>query len=209
MKRVLQNGYNVFVTLFFLIVAVALLTGCPKKIAPVGKGSKTTPVQKGSVLGGAEKRDGSLEGGSPVPLKEEEIPALVKLEGPLESPALEALVPEERALALSALADIFFDFGQWTIRPAETSLFEKNIAWMNTHMDTKIEIEGHADSRGTNEYNLILGEKRAHAVQEYLVQLGIDQSRLLVVSYGEERPFCNREDEACYQENRRVHFRAE
>ena len=71
---------------------------------------------------------------------------------------------------------------------------------------TKIMVEGHADSRGTNEYNLALGERRADAVRDYLVSLGLPNDRMTIVSKGEEQPFCTEETEACWQQNRRGHF---
>ncbi len=207
MKNVFQSGGKFFVTAFSLMLASAFLTGCPKKVAPLGKGSRGLSEQSGPSSGKIGKPDERLERGN-LPLTEEEIPSIVRLEEEkLEPPIPE--VPQEKSDDLSSITDILFDFGQWTIRSMDVALLEQNAGWLAAHPDAKIELEGHADPRGTNEYNLILGEKRANAVQEYLVQLGLDQTRFLVISYGEERPFCNEEDEACYQENRRVHFRVE
>jgi peptidoglycan-associated lipoprotein len=77
---------------------------------------------------------------------------------------------------------------------------------MKTNADKPLLIEGHCDERGTLAYNLVLGEKRAKAVQKFLTDLGVAGSRLTVVSYGKERPFCKEHDEACYQKNRRGHI---
>ncbi len=209
MRTVSQRSCPVLVSLVFLMLTTLFLTGCPKKVSPLGKGSKTPLGQSGSLSKGGGPGEG-LERGNKASLQEEEIPSLVKLEKPLDlSPSEGSEGPPKVIFDPSSLADIFFDFGRWDIRSTEIALFEKNVAWMAAHPDVKLELEGHADPRGTNEYNLILGERRAHAVQEYLVQLGMDRSRFLVVSYGEENPFCNIETESCYQENRRVHFRAE
>ena len=71
---------------------------------------------------------------------------------------------------------------------------------------TKVMVEGHADSRGTNEYNLALGERRSDAVRDYVVSLGLATDRVTIVSKGEEQPFCSDENEACWQQNRRGHF---
>jgi peptidoglycan-associated lipoprotein len=88
---------------------------------------------------------------------------------------------------------------------ARTSL-EKDSTWMKRWASTRVTIEGHADSRGTNEYNLALGERRAAATRDYLVTLGVPTSRIAVVSKGKEQPFCTEETEACWQQNRRGHF---
>jgi peptidoglycan-associated lipoprotein len=77
---------------------------------------------------------------------------------------------------------------------------------MKRRMSTKILVEGHCDSRGTNEYNLALGERRADAVRDYLVSLGVGTDRVTIVSKGEEQPFCGDETESCWQQNRRGHF---
>jgi len=72
--------------------------------------------------------------------------------------------------------------------------------------DAKILVEGHTDERGTNEYNLALGDRRANAVKDYLVSLGVSSSRIETISYGEEKPLCMGSDEECWQKNRRAHF---
>ena len=77
---------------------------------------------------------------------------------------------------------------------------------MKRWSSTKVLVEGHADSRGTNEYNLALAERRAAAVRDYLVSLGVTAARVTVVSKGEEAPFCTEEAESCWQQNRRGHF---
>ena len=87
------------------------------------------------------------------------------------------------------------------IRPVQ-----KNGDYMKRWASTKVLVEGHADSRGTNEYNLALAERRAAAVRDYLVSLGIGAERVTVVSKGEEAPFCTEGNETCWQQNRRGHF---
>jgi peptidoglycan-associated lipoprotein len=103
------------------------------------------------------------------------------------------------------LSDVLFDYDQSVIRNDARPILQKNADWLRRWTSTRITIEGHCDSRGTNEYNLALGERRANAVREYLVNLGIPGDRLLAVSKGEEAPACTEESEACWQRNRRGH----
>jgi peptidoglycan-associated lipoprotein len=85
------------------------------------------------------------------------------------------------------------------------AILQANAEWLRRWPSTRVTIEGHCDSRGTSEYNLALGERRANAVREYLVSLGVAADRLVVVSKGEETPVCFEEHEGCWQQNRRGH----
>jgi peptidoglycan-associated lipoprotein len=104
------------------------------------------------------------------------------------------------------LGDVFFDYDMSTIRDDARPILQKNADYLRRWTTTRISIEGHADARGTAEYNLALGERRASAVRDYLVSLGIATDRMLPVSRGEESPQCTEETEACWQRNRRGHF---
>ena len=104
------------------------------------------------------------------------------------------------------LSDVFFDLDQAQIRDEARPTLQKDADWMKRWSATKVTIEGHADSRGSAEYNLALGDRRASAVRAYLVSLGIAADRIQVVSKGKEAPFCTEENEACWQQNRRGHF---
>ena len=195
---------------FFMVMAV-LLTGCPKKVMPLGKGAKSPSILPPSVADKDKRLDPNFEGRGVIStLQEEEIPTVSV---PPVNKSAEGLVlrPIGQTLGDTAnLADIFFDYGQSTVRSIDIPILEKNAKWLLENSARKIELQGHADKRGTNEYNLVLAEKRAHAVQEYLVQLGVDSSKVLVVSFGEERPICtSSEDETCMQTNRRAHFHVE
>jgi len=108
--------------------------------------------------------------------------------------------------AEGALRDALFDYDRWTIREADTAVLAENARWMARWPTTRITVEGHCDERGTPEYNLALGERRATSVKSYLVSLGIASDRLTVVSYGKESPVCTDETEQCWQRNRRAHF---
>ena len=120
--------------------------------------------------------------------------------GPMRPPA-----PSE-FVAAPELKDIHFDFDKYDIRPGDAKILDENAKWMKANTNTLILIEGHCDERGTNEYNLALGERRAKATMNYLVSQGIAATRITVISYGEERPLCAEKNEACWTQNRRAHF---
>ena len=107
----------------------------------------------------------------------------------------------------SGLTDVFFDFDQYAIRSAAVPVLEKNAALLkHTYKDSTVLIGGYCDERGTVEYNLELGKRRAQAVKEYLVDLGVEEARIQIVSYGKEKPFCMESKPTCWQQNRRGHF---
>jgi len=104
------------------------------------------------------------------------------------------------------LGDVYFDYNMSEIRGDARGPLQTNADWMKKWTSTQVMIEGHADSRGSAEYNLALGNRRANTVKDYLVSLGVPATRLTVVSKGKEAPFCTEENEACWQQNRRGHF---
>ena len=104
------------------------------------------------------------------------------------------------------LADVFFDLDSTDLTEEARAILQKNSDWLKRRTSTKVLIEGHADNRGTNEYNLALAERRGDSVRDYLVSLGVATDRLTVVSKGEEQPVCTEDTEACWQQNRRGHF---
>ncbi len=104
------------------------------------------------------------------------------------------------------VGDIFFDFDQYTIRKDARPVLDGNAKWLRIEPGKSVLIEGHCDERGTQAYNLVLGEKRARATKRYLEDLGIPASRMQITSYGEVRPFCKEHNDGCWQQNRRAHF---
>jgi peptidoglycan-associated lipoprotein len=108
--------------------------------------------------------------------------------------------------AVPELQDIFFDFDKYDIRPADARTLDANAAWLKSNPNSLVLIEGHCDERGTNEYNLALGERRAKSTMNYLVSQGVQANRITIISYGEERPACTEKSEACWAKNRRSHF---
>ena len=112
----------------------------------------------------------------------------------------------EELNAQKPLADAFFDLDSQQIRDDAKPILQKDADWMKKWTSTKVMVEGHADERGTAEYNLALGERRAAAVRDYLVNLGIGADRITVVSKGKEAPQCTEQNEACWSKNRRGRF---
>jgi peptidoglycan-associated lipoprotein len=108
---------------------------------------------------------------------------------------------------LSELSDVYFDFDQYAIRVDARSTLNRLADLFNSEPNQELIIEGHCDERGTSAYNLVLGERRAQAAKQYLEKHGMASSQIQTASYGKERPFCNEHTEACWQSNRRVHFR--
>ena len=106
----------------------------------------------------------------------------------------------------SRVRDIYFDFDSWNISSKGARYLEEDAQWLHANPDKALTIEGHCDQRGTQDYNLVLGKKRAEAAREYLVNLGVQANRIKIVSYGKERPFCQNNNEECFQENRRSHM---
>ena len=108
--------------------------------------------------------------------------------------------------SMSQLEPIYFDFDKSDIRADAARTLQTNANWFRSNPNYLILIEGHCDERGTNEYNLALGERRARSTMNYLVAQGVASSRMTIISYGEERPVCTEHNEACWQKNRRAAF---
>jgi peptidoglycan-associated lipoprotein len=124
-------------------------------------------------------------------------PAAKPAPAPMAAPAASGMIMQE---------DIFFEFDKSTLTPAAQDNLMRKAAWLRDNSDATVTIEGHCDERGTNEYNLALGDRRADSAKAFLVDLGISASRLTTISYGEERPLCMQQNEECWAKNRRGHF---
>lgn len=108
--------------------------------------------------------------------------------------------------AETGLMDVFFAFDSWRLTEDGKQALTRDAEWLKSNGQHRLTIEGYCDERGTQAYNLVLGQKRAKAVQGYLAELGIPASRMAVISYGKDRPFCREQTEDCYQQNRRGHL---
>ena len=125
---------------------------------------------------------------------------------PLTEEELFARETLEQLNARKPLGDVLFDYDASTIREDQRGILQKNADFLRRWLTTRVSVEGHADSRGTNEYNLALGQRRANAVRDYLVSLGVNGDRMVVVSKGEESPTCTEENDGCWARNRRGSF---
>jgi peptidoglycan-associated lipoprotein len=114
--------------------------------------------------------------------------------------------PPPAAVAAPGLNNIYFDFDRYSVRPGDAEILKKNLDWFKANANTKVRIEGNCDERGTVEYNLALGQKRADAAKNYLTGLGVDGKTLDTISYGKERPVCTEHNEGCWAQNRRDAF---
>ena len=135
---------------------------------------------------------------SPEPMAKEE---------PAPEPKPEpAPAPVSKAPGVVMQEDIYFEFDKATLTPSAQDNLLRKAEWLRENSDVTVTIEGHCDARGTNEYNLALGDRRAESAKAFLVDLGIAVSRITTISYGEERPVCTQQDEECWAKNRRDNF---
>jgi peptidoglycan-associated lipoprotein len=176
-------------------IVLALGYGCAKQPAtmgasapaPTGSSSMTTPAAQTPRQGGAATSSGTL--------------------GTAGTAARADGRPEPKDfVAIADLADIHFDFDRYDITPAAAPILDRNAAWLKSRTSAIVLIEGHCDERGTSEYNLALGDRRAKATMNYLTARGVDVRRVTVISYGEDRPQCREHTEACWAKNRRARF---
>jgi peptidoglycan-associated lipoprotein len=140
---------------------------------------------------------GSVGGGGPL---------MAKVDPGSASRQAEEIRAEQAASTAAGLRDVFFAYDSFAITDEGRQALSRAAEWLKANPNIQLKIEGHCDERGTSAYNLVLGEKRAKAVRNYLVELGVGANRLAVVSYGKERPFCKEHAEPCYAQNRRGHL---
>ena len=191
-------------------VSVMLATGCAKKTVKkaVIPGEETpTAEQQGSLGGQAEKEQAAAWESRA--LKEQAIREETLNERNVREQALQEQAAKEMASSLKeavALEDIYFGFDEFTLTSEARDIISKHANWLLKHKDYKVIIEGHCDERGTTEYNLALGERRAAAAAKYLADLGVDEARIEPISYGKERPLDPGHNEDAWAKNRRAHF---
>lgn len=125
------------------------------------------------------------------------------------APAVSQEGDQKLRMAMQAFEseNIHFDFDKSDIKPEARIILDKKADWLRSNASYRVSIEGHCDERGTNEYNLALGERRAKAAVKYLVAQGVAADRLSTISYGEERPACREKTESCWAKNRRDEFK--
>jgi peptidoglycan-associated lipoprotein len=116
------------------------------------------------------------------------------------------LTREEKAALEAGLQDVFFGYDQWMVSNAGMEALNRDASYLKDHPGAVVKIEGHCDERGTSDYNMVLGDKRAKAARTYLLESGVSPKQVSIVSFGKEHPFCFDPEESCYQQNRRGHM---
>jgi peptidoglycan-associated lipoprotein len=116
------------------------------------------------------------------------------------------LTKEEQFALEAGLQDVFFGYDEWIVSHAGMESLDRDARYLHDHPGALLKIEGHCDERGTSDYNMVLGDKRAKAARAYLIESGVSPKQVAIVSFGKERPFCFDAHESCYQQNRRGHM---
>jgi len=187
----IRKGLSILIVVFCLGV---IISGCPKKTVV-----KEEPSVKSAGESETRKEKEAKEADR---IREEEIKKDIdKSLVDQKTPGVEGVVLESKMLK-----DIHFEFDKYDIQPKAADILKENCSLLRKYPVMKFQIEGHCDERGTGEYNLALGERRANSAKKYLISLGIEPSRISTISYGEERPLDQNHNEEAWTKNRRAHI---
>ena len=197
----IKKSVSIFI---FILCLGVFLAGCPKKTVVVSRDQEAAQLEREREAREAREREAKER--EAARLREEELkkPTGGELEKTLvakKEPGIEGEVFESKLLK-----DIHFDFDKYDIRPVDEAILKENAAYLKNNPKMKIQIEGHCDERGTIEYNLALGERRANNTKKYLIFLGIPSDRISTISYGKERPLDKGHQEEAWAKNRRAHL---
>jgi peptidoglycan-associated lipoprotein len=184
MNAVVHKATSGLIGKVIFAVGVSFFMGCSQQTA--SKPLETAPPQKVGT---------KQEPSKPTPTK-------------TQTSSLEALQKGTlgKGVEEGPLRDVNFDFDRYDLSAEARDILKRHATWLKTNPRVRVEIEGHCDERGTNEYNLALGAKRAESAKRYLIDLGISPGTLATISYGEELAVCKEQNEACWAKNRRAHF---
>ncbi len=192
-------------SLLLLSSFALIMAGCSKKapVATAPKAPDTTPVAAAPARAPASQPLAARPAPARAPQQVAQTPR------PAQMPAQVRQTLNDR---LAKLEDALFDYDKSTIRPDATTALKDDVGVIRdilaAYPSQKLVIEGHADERGSEEYNLALGDRRAQAAKDFLASMGISEGQLTLISYGKDRPICSDENESCWQRNRRVHVTA-
>jgi len=189
-----------FVTLMAIFILTAFITGCPKKPTIIKEEAKAPAVEAEKVENEERVRKEAEEKAKAE--TEERARREAEERARLEA---EARAREEERKAFR-FEDVHFDFDRYEIKERYREVLKDTADWLLKNRDARIVVEGHCDESGSNEYNLALGERRAHSVKQYLATLGVSASRIETISYGEEKPVCAESNEECWWRKRRASF---
>ena len=196
-------GKKGLVVLVLILCVGLLLTGCPKKTVvkeepSMKKAEEPVAEREKAAKLAAEQELARIREEEAKKAKEKEFERSLVAK---KEPGIAGEVFESKLLK-----DIHFDFDKYDILPEDAGILKENAALLMNYPKVKIQVEGHCDERGTNEYNLALGERRANAAKKYLLSLGISTDRISSISYGEEKPLDAGHNEEAWSKNRRGHF---
>jgi peptidoglycan-associated lipoprotein len=201
-----------FVAVPFAILGLGLFMGCGGKsiqseVRPYSvsgeerKISETKPESGPGIRSEAVTANQSAEAEREKRIREEEL-----RNNALREKARQEALAREAALKKAKLETVFFDYDQWSIREDQKTILNQNAVWLKANPQVRVRLEGNCDQRGTAEYNLALGQKRADAVKTFLEGLGISRNQVETISYGFERPLDRGQNETAWAKNRRVDF---
>ena len=186
----MRKLFMILIALALVFAMVTLTTSCAQKQL------RTEEESKGAAYKAEEAEQKTGESAGP----------------PAGAPAGTSALAQERDQKLRAAMqafeseNIYFDFDKSDLKPEARKILDKKTAWLRSNPQYRLRIEGHCDDRGSNEYNVALGERRAEVAMKYMIAEGIPANRLSTISYGEERPACTQETEDCWAKNRRDEF---
>ncbi len=200
-------------SIFILILCLGLvLVGCPKKTVVINRDRPS--VQRSEEARRLEAERAAREAREAQELKERELARIKEEEAKMaQGRELEKSLVAKKERGIEGevfesklLKDIYFDYDKYEIRREDEEILKENAAFLKKNPKMKIQVEGHCDERGTAEYNLALGERRANHTKKYLVSLGITSDRISTISYGEERPLDPGHNDEAWAKNRRAHI---
>lgn len=196
----MQKTWNIKLSFVLVILSLMLMASCAKK--SVQTDVTTDKPSKVAVTAPDEDEKGTLDS----PIEEETLTAEEREKALAAKEEIKQREAAAKAKEEFETSDIHFDYDSSAILDSEIADLEKKAEWLKNNPDIPVTIEGHCDERGTTEYNLALGDRRAARIKAFLVGLGIDAARLTTLSYGEEKPVDKGYNEAAWARNRRVHF---
>ena len=181
-----------------LAMLLVLSVSCAKKKVTM----EAQPMEEGMT---AEQAQAQQEAEAEAARREAEMAKKSAAEQQREEAAMMAEEARKRAFEEE---EIHFDFDKYVLTPKAMMILDEKASYLREHPEMRVLIEGHCDERGTNEYNLALGDRRANSAKNYLVKSGVMESRITTISYGEEQPLCTEHTESCWWRNRRDHFQS-
>jgi peptidoglycan-associated lipoprotein len=194
-------------SIFILILCLGLfLAGCPKKTVVVNREQPSARKSEEASKLEAERAAKEAKERELARIKEEEAKMAKGAELEKSLVAKKESGIEGEVFESKLLKDIHFDYNKYDIRREDEGILKENAVFLKKNPKMKIQIEGHCDERGTTEYNLALGERRANSTKKYLVSLGITSDRISAISYGKERPLDRGHNEEAWAKNRRAHI---